>query len=119
MRRLCICLSRRCSDGGIAVSGTSRCRAHTTYGWGSKKNKAARDARYSDPVYRRIRHEILASKPICVFPGCTKVADTLDHIRPVSLEGGNEPSNLRPMCRKHNQDLGRDLGNQMKRRRPK
>jgi hypothetical protein len=41
----------------------------------------------------------------------------MDHIVAVSLGGGNEPSNLRPMCRKHNQDLGRDLGNQMKRRR--
>jgi hypothetical protein len=51
------------------------------------------------------------------LPGCTKVADTMDHIVAVSLGGGNEPSNLRPMCRKHNQDLGRDLGNQMKRRR--
>jgi hypothetical protein len=41
----------------------------------------------------------------------------MDHIVAVSLGGGNEPSNLRPMCRKHIQDLGRDLGNQMKRRR--
>jgi HNH endonuclease len=72
---------------------------------------------YADPVYRRIRREILASKPICVFPGCTKVADTLDHVRPVGLGGGNDRSNLRPMCRRHNQDLGRDLGNQMKRKR--
>jgi HNH endonuclease len=92
-------------------------RHRPTYGWGSKKNKAARDAMYADPVYRRIRREILASKPICVFPGCTKVADTLDHIRPVGLGGGNDRSNLRPMCRRHNQDLGRDLGNQMKRKR--
>jgi hypothetical protein len=41
---------------------------------------------YADPVYRRIRREILASKPICVFPGCTKVVDTLDHVRPVDWE---------------------------------
>jgi 5-methylcytosine-specific restriction endonuclease McrA len=117
MRRLCICLSRGCSDGGIAVSGTSRCRAHTTYGWGSKKNKAVRDAMYASRSYREYRRRILAAKPQCCYPRCTRVADTLDHIVAVSLGGGNERSNLRPMCRKHNQDLGRDLGNQMKRKR--
>jgi hypothetical protein len=105
VKRACLC-------------GRVDCQRHRpTYGWGSKKNKAARDAMYADPVYRRIRREILASKPICVFPGCTKVADTLDHIRPVGLGGGNDRSNLRPMCRRHNQDLGRDFGNQMKRKR--
>ncbi len=56
----------------------------------------------------------LAAKPPCSYPGCTKTADTLDHIRPVSLGGGNKPSNLRPMCRAHNEVLGRDLGNRMK-----
>jgi len=114
IRRRCLSLSRGCSDGGIAVPGTSRCRNHTTSGWGSKKNKAARDAMYASRSYREYRQRTLAAKPICVYPGCTKVADTLDHIIPVSLGGGNEPSNLRPMCRKHNEALGRDHGNQMK-----
>jgi 5-methylcytosine-specific restriction endonuclease McrA len=100
----------------MAVPGTSRCRAHTTNGWGFKKNKAARDAMYASRAYREYRRRILAAKPQCSFPGCTKIADTLDHIVAVSLGGGNEPRNLRPMCRKHNEDLGRDLGNQTKRR---
>ena len=114
MRRACICLSPRCSDGGIAVPGTSRCRNHTTSGWGSKKNKSARDAIYASRSYREHRKRVLSAKPPCSYPGCTEAATTLDHIVPVSLGGGNEPSNLRPMCRKHNAALGRDLGNQMK-----
>jgi 5-methylcytosine-specific restriction endonuclease McrA len=109
--------NRACICGAIAVQGTSRCRRHTTNGWASKKNKAARDAMYADPSYRAYRRRILAAKPPCSYPGCTRVADTLDHIVAVALGGGNEPSNLRPMCRKHNQDLGRDLGNRMKRKR--
>jgi len=71
---------------------------------------------YASRSYREYRQRTLAAKPICVYPGCTTIADTLDHIVAVSQGGGNEPSNLRPMCRKHNQDLGRDLGNQMKKR---
>jgi 5-methylcytosine-specific restriction endonuclease McrA len=113
----CICWSRGCSDGGKAVPGTSRCRAHTTSGWGSKKNKTARDAMYASRSYRNYRHRILSAKPPCSYPGCTEVATTLDHIVAVSLGGDNSPSNLRPMCRSHNEALGRDLGNQMKRRR--
>lgn len=117
MSRACISQGPRCSDGGIAVPGTSRCRNHTTSGWGSKKNKAARDAMYASSIYREHRKRVLSAKPLCSYAGCTEAATTLDHIVPVSLGGGNEPSNLRPMCRKHNEALGRDLGNQMKRRR--
>jgi 5-methylcytosine-specific restriction endonuclease McrA len=108
---------RACTCAAMAVPGTSRCRRHTTSGWGSKRNKVARDAMYADRSYRDYRRRVLGAKPPCSYPGCTKVADTLDHIVAVSLGGTNEPSNLRPMCRKHNQDLGRDLGNRMKRNR--
>jgi hypothetical protein len=79
-------------------------------------NQRAGDAAY-DAVYRRNRAKILAGKPICVYPGCTKVADTVDHIRPVVGGVDNSLGNLRPMCRRHNEALGRDLGNQRKRRK--
>jgi 5-methylcytosine-specific restriction endonuclease McrA len=72
---------------------------------------------YASRSYRNYRHRILSAKPPCSYPGCTEVAMTLDHIVAVSLGGDNSPSNLRPMCRSHNEALGRDLGNQMKRRR--
>jgi 5-methylcytosine-specific restriction endonuclease McrA len=100
------------------ICGAVDCQRHRpSWGWASKRNKAARDAHYADPPYRRLRRQILARKPLCAYPGCIRIATTLDHIIAVALGGGNEPSNLRPMCRKHNQDLGRDLGNQMKRKR--
>ena len=121
MRRLCICLSRRCSDGGIAVSGTSRCRAHTTYGWGSKKNKAVRDANYVNPAYRRNREVTLMREPTCHWrlPGCALKSTQADHLFPVSEGGSNSLKNLVGSCRHCNEARGRDLGNQMKRRRPK
>jgi 5-methylcytosine-specific restriction endonuclease McrA len=100
------------------LCGRIDCQRHKpAWGWASKKNKAARDANYASPAYRHLRREILASKPMCSYPGCTKVADTLDHIIPISRDGSNARENVRPMCRKHNEALGRDLGNQMKRRR--
>jgi hypothetical protein len=83
-KRRCLSLRRGCSDGGIAVPGTSRCRNHTTSGWGSKKNKSARDAMYASRSYREYRRRTLADKPICVYPGCTTIADTMDHIIAVS-----------------------------------
>jgi 5-methylcytosine-specific restriction endonuclease McrA len=110
-RRACVC-------GRPAVPGGYRCERHVSaarHGWGSKPK--SRDQIYAEPGYRRLRAEILAGKPICVYPGCTAVADTLDHIVPVSRGGSNHPSNLRPMCRRHNEALGRDLGNAAKRRR--
>jgi hypothetical protein len=100
------------------LCGAWGCQRHLpAWGWANKRNKAARDANYTSTSYRRLRREILSKKPPCSYPGCIRVATTLDHILAVSLGGGNEPSNLRPMCRKHNEALGRDLGNQMKRRK--
>jgi 5-methylcytosine-specific restriction endonuclease McrA len=72
---------------------------------------------YADPGYREYRRRTLATKPRCSYPGCLEVATTLDHIVAVSQGGTNTPSNLRPMCRRHNEALGRDLGNATKRRR--
>jgi HNH endonuclease len=104
--------------GQACLCGVWGCQRHKpAWGWASKKNKPIRDRAYTDPAYRRIRREILSKRPPCSVPGCIRPATTLDHILAVSLGGGNEPSNLRPMCRKHNQDLGRDLGNQMKRQK--
>jgi 5-methylcytosine-specific restriction endonuclease McrA len=122
IRRVCVHRSRSCSGGGYALPGTSRCRAHTTNGWGSKKNKAARDANYVDPVYRRNRAIALEREPVCHWkiPGvCTGRSTTADHLLAVSLGGDNSLGNLVGACRRCNEARGRDLGNAMKRRRPK
>jgi hypothetical protein len=68
VKRVCVCCGSRCSDGGLSVPGTSRCRNHTTNGWGSKKNKAARDAMYTSRSYREYRRRILAAKPRAPSP---------------------------------------------------
>jgi 5-methylcytosine-specific restriction endonuclease McrA len=102
------------------LCGRVGCQRHLpSWGWASKRDKATRDAHYTSPVYRRIRREWLSKKPPCSVPGCIRPATTLDHIVPISMGGGNERSNLRPMCRRHNEDLGRAVGNELKRRRAK
>jgi 5-methylcytosine-specific restriction endonuclease McrA len=97
-----------------ARKSPSRCPEHRS-GWDAKPKE--RDLAYADPTYRRLRAEILAPKPLCSYPGCQLVADTLDHIVPVSRGGQNTRENLRPMCRRHNEALGRAAGNETKRRR--
>jgi 5-methylcytosine-specific restriction endonuclease McrA len=105
---------RACICGRIAVSGTSRCRAHTTYGWGSKPK--SRDAAYADPAYRRNRGITLRREPSCHWrlPGCTGRSTTADHLVAVSRGGSNDLGNLVGSCRHCNEARGRDLGNQTK-----
>jgi 5-methylcytosine-specific restriction endonuclease McrA len=119
MRRLCTCLSPRCSDRGIAVSGTSRCRAHTTYGWASKPKW--RDAAYTTSEYKTNRKLAIQREPECHWrlPGCTLKSTTADHLVAVSRGGSNRLDNLVGSCRRCNEARGRDLGNAMKRRKPK
>ena len=108
-------MTRACICGAIAVperAGASATRPRLE----QQAKQGGQDAMYSSSSYRDYRRRVLAAKPRCTYPGRTRVADTLDHIVAVSLGGTNEPSNLR-RCRKHNQDLGRELGNRMKRRR--
>lgn len=93
--------------GKLIPYGKSRCKDHGAAWSGVPK---ARQAAYRDPVYLKNRARLLAGSPTCAFPGCLAKADTADHVRPVSSGGGNEISNLRPMCRLHNQLLGAQLG---------
>ena len=104
IRRPCIRRGPDCSDGGLALPGRSRCARHGGKSW--SRVPPERQAVWSDPVYKRLRTEILASKPPCSYPGCPRIADTLDHIVPVSRGGTNVRENLRPMCHVHNQALG-------------
>jgi 5-methylcytosine-specific restriction endonuclease McrA len=100
------------------LCGVWGCQRHLpAWGWSSKRNKAARDAHYVSATYRRNRREMLSKRPPCSIPGCIRPANTIDHIVPISMGGTNERSNLRPMCRRHNEDLGRAVGNELKRRR--
>jgi 5-methylcytosine-specific restriction endonuclease McrA len=112
--RSCIVCHRYFDIERYARKAPSRCPEHRS-GWDAKPKE--RDLVYADPTYKRLRAEILAPKPLCSYPGCRLVADTLDHIVPVSRGGQNTRENLRPMCRRHNEALGRAAGNETKRRR--
>jgi 5-methylcytosine-specific restriction endonuclease McrA len=99
MRRACIQGWRgNCSDGGWAVPGTSRCRAHTAKGgWAAYGVKhPERAAAYKDPRWKAMRDAQLAQEPFCAF--CGAKATDADHVTPISL-GGAFDGPLRSLCR--------------------
>lgn len=60
---------------------------------------------YNDPLYRKNRAIVLkASNYVCVY--CAGVANTADHLIPVSLGGTHELSNLAAACGKCNYGRG-------------
>ena len=103
MPRACI-VGFRCSDGGIAVAGTSRCSAHTApSGWGRyMAEHPERAAFYRGGGWRAARERHLAANPGCAV--CGAVATVVDHIRP-RAEGGADldPGNLQSLCQVHSQ----------------
>lgn len=101
------------------ICGVVNCRRHITHGWGSKRNKATRDANYVDPAYRRNRAIALKREPECHWrlPGCTGRSTQADHLVPVSRGGTNDLGNLVGSCQHCNEARGRHLGNATKRRR--
>jgi 5-methylcytosine-specific restriction endonuclease McrA len=86
-------------------------------GWSAKPPE--RNLAYADPLYKRNRELLLRDHPSCSLrlPGCTGVANTIDHIVRPAEGGTNEMGNLRPACRTCNESRGRAAGNETKRRR--
>jgi 5-methylcytosine-specific restriction endonuclease McrA len=105
-----------CSDGGRAIPGRSRCRAHAS-GWDAKPK--SRDRAYVDGRYLANRKMVLAREPTCHWrlPGCTLKSTQADHIIAVSRGGSNGLENLVGACESCNRRRGIDLGNDTKRRR--
>jgi len=104
-------MPRQCLTNGCVaepVPGRSRCAGCGGGAWA--RVPPARQAAYADLTYRRLRAEILASKPPCSYPGCPRTADTIDHVLSVARGGGSTRENLRPMCRRHNEALGGAAG---------
>ena len=58
---------------------------------------------YSSTVYKKNRKILLASSQVCVT--CGGEATTANHIVPISKGGGDELSNLEPMCHMCNSTL--------------
>ena len=89
-----------CSDGGIAVPGQSRCRAHMyKHGWGKYALKHPdRAAFYVSPGWRERRAAWLRDNPDCVV--CGKPATAADHITNLA-SGGTVGGPLQSLCAEH------------------
>ena len=96
-----LCLEPGCP--GLAFEGP-RCPRHT-------KEQERRRVR-ADPVsrgvyhsvrWRRLRRDQLRKHPFCEWPGCMRVADTVDHVVTIheAPERAYDPTNLRSLCRSH------------------
>ena len=106
MKRACIRFGPGCSDGGVAVAGCSRCRAHGGGAWA--RQPPARQAEYRSGEYQRNRRLVIAREPTCHWrlPGCTQISTTADHLKAVAEGGGHELENLVGSCRPCNEKRG-------------
>jgi 5-methylcytosine-specific restriction endonuclease McrA len=98
MARACILYGPRCSNGGRAVPGTSRCTAHG----GGHKDK--RPGEYGAEHQRLSKVVIKQAQGKCANPDCTQVvgpANPLqgDHIIPITEGGQTVESNYQALCR--------------------
>ena len=98
-RRVCLLQGPKCSNGGFAVPGTSRCPAHSK-GWTKSPEMQARSGYYQTRSWRERSKKQLAEHPDCVR--CGAAANVADHIDPIGL-GGDWFGPLQSMCTKcHN-----------------
>ena len=99
-RRRCI-ESRGCSDGGFALAGTSRCRAHTRSGWATHRPVANLYA-YGSDWATRARQVLVRDGYQCQLRYadiCVGRASQVDHIIQPEAGGGSDLANLRAVCR--------------------
>ncbi len=78
-----------CLDCGTPSRG-SRCGVHAA------ERRAHKNAVYGEPSYRSVRAAMLGQPCALRLPGCTGVADTADHVVPLSRGGAR--GGLRPAC---------------------
>jgi 5-methylcytosine-specific restriction endonuclease McrA len=91
------------SDGGIAVPGTSRCRAHTRQYRGSRWAQYAAQhpeqaAYYASAGWRERRAAHLRDNPDCVV--CGRPARHVDHVLNIAA-GGDLGGPLQSLCIEH------------------
>ena len=92
VKRLCIMYGRNCSDGGIAVPGKSRCRAHGGGAW-ARVSPVSRGRYGADWQLRRAR--VLREQPNCE---CGRPATDVHHVVAAADGGSDDRSNLRAVC---------------------
>lgn len=99
-RRACIARSWKCSDGGVAVPGGSRCEVNggLKSNWAEYKAKhRQRASSYQSEAWRRLRDRVLREEPDC--RRCGTLSSDVDHI--VALADGGQfldRENLQALC---------------------
>jgi 5-methylcytosine-specific restriction enzyme A len=111
LKRACIRQGAGCSDGGIAIPGRSRCRAHGGGAWA--RTDPASKGRYGAQWQRR-RAQVLREQPNCY---CGRPATDVDHIRAVADGGTDNRENLRSLCRQHHKQHTAEQNKARRRRR--
>ena len=94
LRRACILAGPGCSDGGMALPGKSRCKAHGGGAW--QRTDPSSKHRYG-AHWEETRARVLRQEPNCRI--CGKPATDVDHIVAHADGGTDDRSNLRPLCR--------------------
>jgi 5-methylcytosine-specific restriction enzyme A len=107
--RVCLLRGPGCSDGGVAVPGSSRCRAHGGRVW--QRKDPSRQAAYRGD-WARLRKIVLEREPLCHWGlrGCTRISTTADHVLAVARGGTNDLANLVAFCWNCNQKRGSSEG---------
>jgi 5-methylcytosine-specific restriction endonuclease McrA len=109
MNRPCLVGGPGCSDNGLAVPGSSRCRAHGGRVW--QVRDRSRQAAYGGD-WERLRKIVLEREPFCRWrlPGCTVTSTEADHLVGVARGGTNALENLVGSCRNCNLKRGASEG---------
>ena len=93
IRKACLLRGPGCSDGGLALPGRSRCRAHGGGAW-ARTNPANKKHYGAD--WRTIRARVLREQLICAL--CPARATDVDHVIAVADGGTDNRTNLRGLC---------------------
>jgi 5-methylcytosine-specific restriction enzyme A len=108
-RRVCLSRSRACSDGGMAASGSSRCRVHGRKAWATKPpaNRYAYGGDWPERRVRVLERDGYACQ-LRYADICVGRASQVDHIVQPEAGGTNALENLRAVCRRcHARRTGR------------
>jgi 5-methylcytosine-specific restriction endonuclease McrA len=93
--RACILYGPKCSDGGRAVPGKSRCKFHGGEAW--QRTDPSSKHRYDSGHWRELRARVLREQPTCEVCGAS--ATDVDHIVAHADGGTDDRENLRALCK--------------------
>lgn len=94
-----LCIEQGCP---LVIPSGLRCSRHAA---AFEAARSTRRAAYRSAAYKRSRKALLDGRIPCMECGTFKDL-TVDHIRPLSRGGTNDPSNLQVLCRRCNAKKG-------------